>query len=90
MRHQNQLVRRVKTDERAGSPRATEEPAKSRVRKHALDEVIAQPRIRQAAFFFHGQLGEALDEPGGEEPSAGSRRHAAAAVNLDARQAAAR
>ena len=45
MRHENQLVRRMKGDERACVPRAAEQIAEPGVCEHAFDEVLAQPRI---------------------------------------------
>ena len=45
VRHEDQLVRRMKGDERACVPRAAEQIAEPGVCEHAFDEVLAQPRI---------------------------------------------
>jgi len=45
MRHQHQLVCRVKGHERTEIPSAAEEVTKLSIRKHPLDEVLPQPRV---------------------------------------------
>ena len=68
MRHQKQLVRGMKPDERRRPSSAVKQAAQPPVGEHPLDEDIAEPRIGQPTFFFDGQVREALDERRGEEP----------------------
>ena len=58
MRHQRQLVRGVKPHQVTDRPpvASVEQLPQPLMREHPLDEVLAQLRIAQAAFFFDRQV----------------------------------
>src|SRR4249919_3857527 len=89
MRHQNQLVCSMEVHERAQVPAAAEQAAKPPVGEYALDEVLPQPRIRQAPFLFDRKRRKPFDETGREYSAAGFFRPTSLAVDLDAVHAAA-
>jgi hypothetical protein len=68
--HQDQLVGRVKRDEATEVPAPAEQAAKPPVGEYAFDKVLAQPRIRQAPFFFDRKRRKPFDETGREYSAA--------------------
>ena len=67
MREQRHLVSGVKLHQRTEGPAAGEEILQPAIRKHALDEVLAQPRIGQPPFFLDRQRREPAHQRRGKE-----------------------
>ena len=83
--HEGELVGSVKADEAAGGRFGLEHLGPAVIGKDALDKVLAQREIIEAAFFFHWQEGQALHEGAGEHAGAVSLRYAMLAIHLDAK-----
>ena len=67
MGHQRQLLLAVEGDEIPDRPLRSEEPPEPFVGKDALDEVVAQLRIREATLLLDGKVQESFDERCGEQ-----------------------